>query len=159
MGNHCWESICLAVSCLFLLLHLLFHQKSSTRRSDPNLPDLSDIGIYDEVNKLAGLEINGQWEWFFMCMYWLCADNNTYYLNKSFLCGTFCLPNRWISLWQTVGGDQPTTSVSYYPSDPHQCGQLHLAQGLGKRQLWQGTNSLSQYLSAVINTLETSGLI
>uniref|UniRef100_A0A668TDK4 Protein kinase C n=1 Tax=Oreochromis aureus TaxID=47969 RepID=A0A668TDK4_OREAU len=33
-------------------------QKSSTRRSDPNLPNLPDIGIYDEVNKLAGLEIN-----------------------------------------------------------------------------------------------------
>ncbi|KAG7233135.1 hypothetical protein INR49_007431, partial [Caranx melampygus] len=33
-------------------------QKSSTRRSDPNLPSLPDIGIYDEVNKLAGLDIN-----------------------------------------------------------------------------------------------------
>ncbi|KAL6111511.1 prkcd [Pungitius sinensis] len=32
-------------------------QKSSTRRSDPNLPDMPDIGIYDEVNKIAGLEI------------------------------------------------------------------------------------------------------
>ncbi len=60
MGNHCWETVCLAVSCLSLLLHLLFHQKSSTRRSDPNLPNLPDIGIYDEVSKLAGLEVNGQ---------------------------------------------------------------------------------------------------
>ncbi|MEQ2175935.1 hypothetical protein GOODEAATRI_022792, partial [Goodea atripinnis] len=33
-------------------------QKSSTRRSDPDLAGLADIGIYDEVNKLAGLEIN-----------------------------------------------------------------------------------------------------
>ncbi|KAF3856423.1 hypothetical protein F7725_017146 [Dissostichus mawsoni] len=33
-------------------------QKSSTRRSDPNLAELSDIGIYDEVNKLSGLDIN-----------------------------------------------------------------------------------------------------
>ncbi|KAF3689794.1 FYVE, RhoGEF and PH domain-containing protein 5 Zinc finger FYVE domain-containing protein 23 [Channa argus] len=33
-------------------------QKSSTRRSDPNLPNLSDIGIYDEVSKLAGLDVN-----------------------------------------------------------------------------------------------------
>uniref|UniRef100_A0A8D0D3V8 Protein kinase C n=1 Tax=Sander lucioperca TaxID=283035 RepID=A0A8D0D3V8_SANLU len=33
-------------------------QKSSTRRSDPNMPDLPDIGIYDEVSKLAGLDIN-----------------------------------------------------------------------------------------------------
>uniref|UniRef100_A0AAQ4S047 Protein kinase C n=1 Tax=Gasterosteus aculeatus aculeatus TaxID=481459 RepID=A0AAQ4S047_GASAC len=32
-------------------------QKSSTRRSDPNLPDMPDIGIYDEVNKIARLEI------------------------------------------------------------------------------------------------------
>lgn len=38
----------------------LFHQKSSTRRSDPNLPNLPDIGIYDEVSKLAGLDVNGQ---------------------------------------------------------------------------------------------------
>lgn len=41
------------------LFYPVFHQKS-TRRSDPNLPDIGDIGIYDEVNKLAGLEINGQ---------------------------------------------------------------------------------------------------
>lgn len=56
------ESIFLAVF-VYLLLHSLFHQKSSTRRSDPNLPNLPnlpDIGIYDEVNKLAGLDINGQ---------------------------------------------------------------------------------------------------
>uniref|UniRef100_H2TQC4 Protein kinase C n=1 Tax=Takifugu rubripes TaxID=31033 RepID=H2TQC4_TAKRU len=34
-------------------------QKSSTRRSDPCLPNLPDIGIYDEVSKLAELDING----------------------------------------------------------------------------------------------------
>ncbi|XP_051931318.1 protein kinase C, delta a isoform X3 [Hippocampus zosterae] len=34
-------------------------QKSFTRRSDPNLDqNLSDIGIYDEVNKLSELDIN-----------------------------------------------------------------------------------------------------
>ncbi len=69
MGIHCWESVCLAVSCLFLLLHLLLHQKSSTRRSDPNLPDLSDIGIYDGVNDFARLDVSGQWVLFFICMY------------------------------------------------------------------------------------------
>lgn len=69
MGNHCWETICLAVLCLFFLFLSLFHQKSSTRRSDPNMPDLPDIGIYDEVSKLAGLDINGQLVFFCMCMY------------------------------------------------------------------------------------------
>ncbi|XP_054639417.1 protein kinase C, delta a isoform X2 [Dunckerocampus dactyliophorus] len=33
-------------------------QKSFIRRSDPNLPNLPDIGIYDEVNKLSELDIN-----------------------------------------------------------------------------------------------------
>ncbi|CAF90505.1 unnamed protein product, partial [Tetraodon nigroviridis] len=33
-------------------------QKSSTRRSDPCLPNLPDIGIYDGVGKLADLDIN-----------------------------------------------------------------------------------------------------
>lgn len=55
-GHHCWESFSLAASYLFLL----FRQKSSTRRSDPNLPDTSDVGIYDEMNKLAGLGLDGE---------------------------------------------------------------------------------------------------
>lgn len=45
------------IECFFFFVS---SQKSSTRRSDPAMPNLSDIGIYDEVNKLAGLEINGQ---------------------------------------------------------------------------------------------------
>lgn len=52
---------------IYDFFYVFIHQKSSTRRSDPNLPNLPDIGIYDEVNKLAGLEINGQWEGFSIC--------------------------------------------------------------------------------------------
>lgn len=46
----------------FCLLHFLSYQKSSTRRSDPNLPNLPEIGVYDEVTKLSGLDINGLWK-------------------------------------------------------------------------------------------------
>lgn len=62
------------------------------------------------------------------------------YLNKSFLCVLIsnCFSIRWISLWQIVGGLQPTASVSYYPFDAHQCWRLRFPQGPGKRQLWKG---------------------
>lgn len=58
------------------------------------------------------------------------------------MCGTLSI--RWVALWQTVGGVQPTVSVSHHSSDPRQCGQLHLPQGFGERQLWQGTKQKCQ---------------
>lgn len=53
-----------------------------------------------------------------------------------FACDTFS--HRGISLWHTLGGERPATSVSDYPFDSRQCGQLYLPQGVGKRQLRQG---------------------
>ena len=36
--------------------------QKSTRRSDPNSPDnLDDIGVYEEVNKNANLDVSGQY--------------------------------------------------------------------------------------------------
>lgn len=67
------------------LFHPYFpiHQKSSTRRSDPNMPNLPDIGIYDEVNKLAALEVNGQWVFSYMCMYYICAHSFEQYTDST----------------------------------------------------------------------------
>lgn len=57
--------------CHFNVFRLLANQKSFTRRSDPNLDqNLSDIGIYDEVNKLSELDINGE------CVF-ACLENVT----------------------------------------------------------------------------------
>lgn len=50
----------------------------------------------------------------------------------------FLITFRGTCLWSAVGGVQSEASVSSYPSDAHQRGQLYLPQGPRKRQLWQG---------------------
>lgn len=117
----------------FIFLHCLSYQKSSTRRSDPNLPNMPDIGVYDEVNKLSGLDINGWWK---RRLEKLICQRFRRIMRQ--IVSMWYFARRWISLWQTLGGERPTTSVSDFPFDSHQCGQLYLPQGLGKRQFWQG---------------------
>lgn len=56
-----------------------------------------------------------------------------------FMCGALFIRRTHRNLWSNLAGDQPTTAVSHHSSDPPQRGQLCLPQGLGKRQLWQGT--------------------
>lgn len=128
-------------------IFFLIHQKSSTRRSDPCLHNLPDIGIYDEVNKLAELDINGQRLIHHTHRYSVDAATSVLTATHAmvfiklmdvFMCGALFIRRTHRNLWPNLGGDQPTTAVSHHSSDPPQCGQLCLPQGLGKRQLWQG---------------------
>lgn len=101
---------CFILKYIIIIIFVLFHQKSSTRHSDPNLPNLPDIGIYDEVSKLAGLDVNGQY--FSVCDVYTCIHVSRIALVSGIkkssiiwvsvnekvksMCG---LSIRWISLW------------------------------------------------------------
>lgn len=65
-------------------------------------------------------------------------------VNMSFLCVVMYLSIRWVDIRQTLGRFHPTGTVSSYPLNQDQHGQLHLPQSLRKRQFWQGTEQWRQ---------------